>query len=112
MALAQILGQVLAGALADILGTNAGPGNVLDLHGGENGILLAVDDQGAIFGRDLTGELAVNAVVLEHVSHVLGVHEGIVQAHDFHVVAVEGSAEDQAADAAKAIDADFGVHSR
>ena len=112
VALAQLLGQVLAGALADILSANAGPGNVLDLHGGEHGILLAVDHQHAVLSGDLTGELAVHAVVLEHVGHVLGVHEGVVQADNLNIVTVESGAEHEAADAAKAVDTNLGFHSQ
>ena len=110
VALAQILAQVLAGALADILSADGSPGNVLDLHGGEDGILLAVDDQSAVLGGDLAGELAVHAVVLQHVGHILGVHEGIVQPADLHIVTLQGGTEDETADAAEAIDTDFGVH--
>ncbi len=60
VALAQLLGQVLAGALADVLSTHGSPGNVLDLHSGEDGVLLAVDDQTAVISLDSAGELAVN----------------------------------------------------
>ena len=112
VALAQSLGQVLAGALADILSAHAGPGNVLDLQGGEDGVLLAVDHQHAVLRGNLAGELAVHAVVLEHVSHILGVHEGVVQADNLNIITVEGSAEHEAADAAKAIDTDLGFHSQ
>src|SRR5699024_3218076 len=37
--LAQVLGQVLASALADILRAHGSPGNVLHVHGGEDGVL-------------------------------------------------------------------------
>ena len=112
MALAQILAQVLAGALADILSADGSPGNVLDVHGGEDGVLLAVDDQSAVLGGNLAGELAVHAVVLQHVGHVLGVHEGVVQADDLNVVVSESGAEHEAADAAETIDTDLGFHSK
>ena len=108
--LAQLLGQVLAGALANILRTHGSPGNVLDLHSGKDRILLAVDHQGAVLGGDLAGELAVHAVILQHVGHILGVHEGIVQADDLYIVMSQGGAEDEAANAAEAIDANLGFH--
>ena len=110
VALAQVLGQVLTGALADILRAHAGPGNVLHLHGGEHGVLLAVDDQGAVLGGDLAGELAVHAVILQHIRHILRVHEGIVQADDLYIVVGQRGAKDEAANAAEAIDADFCFH--
>ena len=110
MALALALLQVLAGALADILGAHAGPGNVADFLGGEDLELLAVHHQGVGGVGDLAGELAVHAVILQHVGHILGVHEGVVQADDLDVVALQGGAEHDAADAAKTIDADFRFH--
>ena len=110
MTLAQLLGQVLAGALANILRTHGSPGNILDLHSGKDRILLAVDHQGAVLGGDLAGELAVHAVILQHVGHILGVHEGIVQADDLYIVMSQGGAEDEAANAAEAIDANLGFH--
>ena len=110
VALAQILAQVLAGALADILRADGGPGNVLHIHGGEDGVLLAVDHQSAVLSGDLTGELAVDAVVLQHIGHILGIHEGVVQTDDLNVVVGQGSAEDEAADAAETIDTDLGFH--
>ena len=103
---------MLAGALADILSADGGPGDVLDFHGGEHGVLLAVDDQSAVLGGDLAGELAVDAVVLQHIGHILGVHEGVIQTDDFHIIVGQGSAENEAADAAETIDTDFGFHSQ
>ena len=110
VALAELLGQVFAGALADVLSTHGSPGNVLDLHRGEDGVLLAVDDQTAVISLDSAGELAVNRVILEHVSHVLGVHEGIVQADDLYIVMGQGGAEDEAANAAEAVNAYLDRH--
>ena len=112
VALAQVLAQVLAGALADILSADRSPGDVLDVHGGEHGVLLAVDHQSTVLSGDLAGELAVNAVVLQHIGHILGVHEGVVQTDDFHIVVGQGSAENEAADTAETIDTDLGFHSQ
>ena len=112
VALAELLGQVLAGALANMLRTHGSPGNVLDLHRGEDGVLLAVDDQTAVISLDSAGELAVNRVILEHVSHVLGVHEGVVQSDDLNIVMSQGSAESETANAAKAIDTNFREHGK
>ena len=72
----------------------------------EDGDLAAVDDQGAVLRIHGAGELAVNRVIAEHVSHVIRGHEGIVDGHDLHVVPLLCGAENQTADAAKAVDAD------
>lgn len=52
----------------------------------------------------------MHAVILQHVGHILGVHEGIVQADDLYIVMSQGGAEDEAANAAEAIDANLGFH--
>ena len=49
-----------------------------DLHLlSEDSDLLAVDDKLAIGGVDITLEVAVYGVVLEHVDHVLEVNEAV-----------------------------------
>jgi hypothetical protein len=78
----------------------------------EDGDLAAVDDEGALLGIHGAGELAVNRVILEHVSHVLGVHEGVVQSDDLNIVMSQGSAESETADAAKAIDTNLREHGK
>ena len=55
------------------------------------------------------GEAAVDGVILEHIGHVLG-SDQVVDAHHFHVLVVQAGAEHHAADAAKAIDANFNAH--
>ena len=54
----------------------------------------------------------MNRVILEHVSHVLGVHEGVVQSDDLNIVMSQGSAESETANAAKAIDTNFREHGK
>ena len=111
VALALALLQMLAGALADILGTYAGPGDVADFLGGKDLELLAVHHQSVCSVGDLAGELAVDGVILEHIGHIFGIHEGIVQPHNLDVVPLQGGTEYDASDAAKAIDANFRFHS-
>ena len=72
---------------------------------------FAVDDQVVAFHRDLALEAPVHAVVLEHVSQVVGL-EQVVDAHDFDVAEVlHRSAKHHAADAAEAVDANLDRHS-
>ena len=112
VALAQLLRQMLAGALADIFGAHGSPGNVLDLHSGEHGEFLAVDNDAAVIVVHLAGELAVHGVILQHIGHVLGAHEGVVDTDNLHILVSQGGAEGQAADAAKAVNTDFGKHNQ
>ena len=89
--------------------------HVIPLEGGGVALLgqanlLAVDDQGVALNRDLAFEAAVHAVVLEHVSQVVG-FEQVVDAHHFDVLEVLCSGtEHHATDAAKAVDANFDGH--
>ena len=110
MSLTQLMGQMLAGTFADILRAHGSPGDILDLCGGEHGILFAVDDQAAVVMLHGAGELAVNGVVLEHIGHIFRVHKGIVDGGDLHILMSQGSAKDKTADAAKTIDTDLSEH--
>jgi len=69
-----------------------------DLH------FLAVDGEFAVFLADFALKATVHGVVLEHVLHVIGVDERIVDADDLNVVAKRSCAENHAADAAKTVD--------
>ena len=53
----------------------------------------------------------MNGVVAEQVNKIVGVHKGVVDGHDFSLACIltEGRAEDEAADSAEAVDADFDV---
>ena len=70
---------------------------------------LAIDDDRIAFGLHVAGELAVDAVVLEQPRIGLGVGE-VVDADKLKpaVGTLEDRAGDQAADAAKSVDGDFG----
>jgi transketolase C-terminal domain/subunit len=70
---------------------------------------LAVDDDVVALGRDLAGELAVDAVMLEQPRIGLGIGE-VVDADQLEpaVRPLENRARDQTADAAEAIDCNFG----
>ena len=70
---------------------------------------LAVDDHVVALGADLAGELAVDAVALEQHGVGLGVGEVVDRDQlEVMVVALEDGAGDQPADAAEAVDGDFG----
>ena len=110
MALALLFGQVLASALADILGTHSGPGNIAHFFFGEHSDLVPIHHQSVVLIRDLAGEFAMDRVIAQHIGHVVGCHERVVHSHDFHIVVGQGGAEDQTADPAKSIDTNFGFH--
>ena len=73
--------------------------------------LLAVDDQGVAFDGNFAVKAAVHAVVLQHVSQVVGLQQ-VVDADDFDVGEVlHCGAQHVAADAAKTVDAYLDRHS-
>ena len=106
VALAQLRGQVLAGGLHDELGVRALPGDILGFHLAEDGDPAAVDDQGALLRVHGAGKLAVDGVIAQHIGHVIRGHEGIVDGHDLNILPLLRGAENQTADAAKAVNAD------
>ena len=55
---------------------------------------------------DRAGEAAVDGVVLEHIGHVIR-SDQIVDADKLNALVLEAGAENQAADAAKTINANF-----
>ena len=111
MGLSGFLGQEQAGGLDDHVGADFAPlevGGVLD---GCQTDLLAIDDQGVALDGHIALEAAMHAVVLEHVGQVVGL-EQVVDGNDLHVLGkvLHRCAEHHAADATKAIDADFDGH--
>jgi hypothetical protein len=66
---------------------------------------VAVDHQLVTLLADRALEAPMGRVVLEHVHHVVQIHEGIIDGGDCYVVVLQGGAQYQTANAAKAIDA-------
>ena len=110
MGLGLLLGQEHAGGLHHVLGAHLAPGDVLGIHAGEEANLLAVDDDGVVGVLDGAVKAAVHGIVTEHIGHVVGGHEGIVDADKLDVRTVDARAEDQTADAAEAVNANFNAH--
>ena len=111
VSLGLLLGQEHAGGLHDVLSTHLAPGNVLGVHAGKELHGLAVDNDGVIGVLDGAVELTVHGIVTEHISHVVGGHEGIVDTHELDVRAVDAGAEHQTADTAKTVNTHFNAHS-
>merc|ERR1719270_1511170 len=63
-----------------------------------------------LFCRDLAIKSLVHTVILELVDHVLQIHEGVVHCFHLFLRVGHGRSENQAADAAKAIDSHGGRH--
>ncbi len=72
------------GALHHIFRARARPVDVDGVALVEDGDLVAVDVEELAVLRDLTLELAVGGVVLEHVDHVVQRDEGVVDGHHLH----------------------------
>ena len=88
------LGRVLAVEHAD-----GAPVDKQDVGAGGIGLALLVVGRGGG-----AGQAAVDGVILEHVRHVVGRDERVVDGHHLHVVTLQGRAHHQAADAAEAVD--------
>ena len=56
------------------------------------------------------GEFSVHRVILQHIGHILRIHERIVDGCNLHTLVSQCGAEHQAADAAETIDTDFCNH--
>ena len=80
------------------------------VHLREEEDLLAVNGDGAVVILDGTIITAVHGVILEHIRHVVGGHERVVDRDELNVRVGKPHAENHAADAAKAIDANFDSH--
>ena len=112
---------VEAGALNDELDAEGGPRKVGGGLGGDDEDILAVDDDdvvlslvgGALLGADLAVEAALGGIVLEEVGQVVG-GDDIADGDDVELSAEEAlldeSAEDEATDAAKAVDSNLESH--
>ena len=109
VALGLLLGQEQAGGLHHILSTQLAPGQVGGVALGGDRDLLAVDDDGVLGVADLRLALAMHGIILQHVSQVVGGAQ-IVDAHDLDLGVVQAGPKDHAANAAKAIDANFNAH--
>ena len=96
--------------LANVLSAGIRPRNLTGIPAAEEGNLLTIhlERVGIVLNRAL--EATVDRVVLEHVCHVVRGHEGIVDSNDLNVLALECSAEDEAADASETVDADLDRH--
>mmetsp|Transcript_26439 Transcript_26439/g.66932 ORF Transcript_26439/g.66932 Transcript_26439/m.66932 type:complete len:337 (+) Transcript_26439:417-1427(+) len=100
--------------LADVVRSGSAPRDVrrvllvedLDLHAIHDQELIAI----GLLRRDGSTEPPVHAVVLHHVHHVLEVHEGVVHRLHRRLGVAHSGAEDQTADAAKAVDAQTRRH--
>ena len=112
VALSLLLGQEQAGGLHNILNAQLAPGNLLGLELGIDHDPLAIDGDGLVIVLDGAGELTMHGVIAQHVGHVVGGHAGVVDAQELNVLPVDAGAEDQTADAAKTVDANFDAHER
>lgn len=105
-----LVGKEEAGGLNDDIGTHFAPLEVGGILLGGEANLLAIDDEGGTFHRDVVVEAAVDGVVLQHIGEVVGVEE-VVDADDLDVLEVfDRGAEDHAANAAEPVDANFDGH--
>ena len=73
---------------------------------------FAVYQQLAVLGSDFALESAMHRVILYHIHHVIQVDKGIVDPDDLEYIRLGNRrTEDQTANAAKSVDANFNRHS-
>lgn len=92
------------GRLDDVLGTSVLPGDGGRVPLGVELDGLTVDDKVVALNLDVTLELTVGRVVLEHVLGVLGLNEGVVHGNDLDVRVLDSIAEDDTTDTAESVD--------
>lgn len=110
---ALLLVEESSGGLANDVGSDGAPRNVLGVLLGEEGDLLTVDVDGVVsFLGDLERESSVNRVVLELVDEVIDVHEGVVDGGDIGGLVLEGSSEDESSDSSETVDTKSERHKR
>ena len=109
------LGGVEAGALEHDIHADLLPGKIRGVLLGVDLDLLAVDDDGALFGFDLVGESvsALRAVVLEKMGEHLGIGQ-VVDGDDFIARRTEHLPERKTADPTETVDSnsDIFCHNR
>ncbi len=103
-------GGELTGGFNNVFCAAFTPGDLLGIHAVINADSFAVDNELSVFNLDFSVKPAVNGVIPEQISHVFKVDEGIVDAHYSNVGIRCCCAENEPADAAEAVDADFGCH--
>ena len=109
-------GSLLGGAehargLHNVLRFNSAPRNLGRLLLSKNADLLAIDNELAVLSLYGAIEMTMHGVVFHHVNHIVEVDERIVDANDLKGLRLRNSGtEYQAANAAKAINANFNRH--
>ncbi len=100
-----------AGRFNNIFCADFPPRNVGRVFLSVNIDLSSVNNQLAILNFDISVEMAVHCVILYHVDHVIRRNERVINSDDFKCFRLRnGGAENQTADPAKTIDADFNRH--
>ena len=103
--------QEEAGGFDDNVGTDFVPLELGGILFSGEADLLAVDDHEVAFNFDVVVEDAVDGVVLQHVSEVLGI-EKVVDSDDFDVLGevFHCGAENHAADSSESVNSNFDSH--
>ncbi len=104
----ELLGQEETGRLDNNVNAEGAPSDVGGILLSEDLDLVAINDEVVTLYLDVMVELAVNGVVLQHVSEVVSI-EQVVDAYNLNVVSevLDSGAENHATDAAEAIDTKF-----
>jgi len=106
-----VLGGEDTGGLDNVIGTSLSPWDV-----GWVTLLVVLDDLSVdnelvlLVGGDLTLEVAVGGIVLQHVDGVVWLNERIVDGNDLDVIVLNSVTEDNSSDSSETVDSDLSNH--
>ena len=109
----EFFGEEEAGGFDDNVNAQSAPSDVGGVFFGENLNLVAIDDHVVAIDLDVVLELAMNGIVLQHVSEIIRV-EKVVDTDNLNVICevFHSSAEHHTADTTETIDTEFKSHFR
>jgi hypothetical protein len=106
-----VLVSEYTGGLNDIVGTSLSPWDFFRVPDAkDSNCLLAEEESLVVLELDVAVlPVAVDSVVLEHVGHVLGCDEGVVDGDELDILALEGDPGDEPPDPSETVDSDLNL---
>jgi hypothetical protein len=98
------------GGVHYIISAGFAPWDIGRIFLGEKSDPFAVHSDGVFIIGYIAAKTPVDGVVLQHVRHIVGGHERVVDADKFQTGIVKTRAENQAAYTAESVDTDFDTH--
>ena len=99
-----------AGGFHDVFRAAGRPRNFRGVHRRIYLCFLAVYDDGIVGIGNLAVKTALDAVIFEHIFHVVRADEGVVDSNNFHIRVFHRGTENQTTDSSESIDTYFNSH--